>query len=107
MIEAQDILAGVEQVGIRPGMSRDYRRDDWEVGYRHVLRGGGDPQARVHDADRDKAYAYYQYLIDGESDYYSAYIERADGASWEGRDLPPAPDGWCYRDDQLTRWSWL
>jgi hypothetical protein len=50
-------------VGIWPGQSREYLRDDWEVGYRD-RHGGHHKLVRVRNADRDKVYAYYQWLCD-------------------------------------------
>jgi hypothetical protein len=100
-----DILDGVETVGIWPGQSREYRSDDWEVGYRD-LRGGHHKLARVRNADRDKIYAYYQWLCDRDNDRandnWSPYIERGDGAHW--CDTAYAYYQWlCDRDND--NWS--
>jgi hypothetical protein len=76
-----DILDGVETVGIWPGQSREYRRDDWEVGFRD-RHGGHHKLVRVRNADRDKAYAYYLWLSEGDNDNWSLYVKRHDGANW-------------------------
>jgi bifunctional non-homologous end joining protein LigD len=76
-----DILDGVETVGIWPGQLREYRRDDWEVGFRD-RHGGHHKLVRVHDADRDKSYAYYLWLSEGDNDNWSLYVKRDDGANW-------------------------
>jgi hypothetical protein len=80
-MDDKDILAGVEQVGIWPGQSLEYRWDDWEVGYRD-RRGKQHKLVRVHNADRDKAYAHYLLLHKHDDDDSTPYIQRGDGASW-------------------------
>jgi hypothetical protein len=98
-----DPLEGVTRVGIWPGMDREYRRDDWEVGFEHVMRGNRDTCARVRNKDRDRAYAYYQTLHDKDYSYSIPYLKRADGAEWEQRDKPVAPIGYHYRAGHLVR----
>jgi hypothetical protein len=78
-------------------MDRNYCRDDWEVGFRHVLRDNRDHLVRVRNADRERAYAYFLTLHDKDYSYSVPYIERADGAGWEQRDKPVAPIGYRYR----------
>ena len=33
-----DLLDGITHIGIWPGMSKEYRPTDWEVGFMHVPR---------------------------------------------------------------------
>jgi hypothetical protein len=42
----QNVLYGVTQVGIWPGMNKEYRRTDWVVGFMHVPSGRRDQLAR-------------------------------------------------------------
>jgi hypothetical protein len=96
-----DILDGIETVGIWPGQSREYRRDDWEVGFRDP-RGGHHKLVRVRNADRDKAYAYYLWLSERDDDNWSGYVERDDRANW--CDKAYAYYAWlCDRDND--NWS--
>jgi hypothetical protein len=92
-----DPLEGVTRIGIWPGMDREYRRDDWEIGFAHVMRGSRDLLVRVRHEDRQRAYAYYLMLHDKDYSYAIPYLKRADGARWEHRDKPVAPIGYYYR----------
>ena len=83
-------------------MDHDFCRDDWEVGFKHIIRDGRDRLARVRNQDRDHAYAYYLTLHDKDYSHSVPYLERADGATWEQREKPVAPSGYCYRGGQLV-----